>query len=343
MIKHVKKHFLLSTLLFSLLLISCLYSSLATPVYAAEPDIQDKTMAILDEVIGINTTEYATSLNSLLDNQFRSLAQKEVDITLASAEGRLRVRGSFVNDNLRQIYFSNYEEKYSVEYPIADTVEMAEGVLERYQDYVGDSFYGELASMLDNVDATKNTTKSSTNIKLTVFNTKQITVDYLWTYKDPNGILAESKNVILSYDRGHLKLFLNNWHLYTVEGTPKISGEEVTEIALEASKTFSYDVATDNGTLTVSGFDIAPESLGHEVLSYLNFPNQALARGGDPFTLYPSWYVPIGFNKSYPGAVTGMRVTVWADTGEVSNTEPMVVNLASAKSADEEAIKGGFN
>ena len=76
---------------------------------------------------------------------------------------------------------------------------------------------------------------------------------------------------------------------------------------------------------------------------YLNFPNQTLARGGDPFTLYPSWYVPVGFNQSYPGAVTGMTVTVWADTGEVSNTNPMVVNFASVTSADEEAIKGGFN
>jgi hypothetical protein len=82
MTKHVKKHFLLSMILFSLLLISCLYSSLATPVYAAEPDIQDKTMAILNDVIGINTEEYTSRLNSQLDSQYLSLPQKEVDINL---------------------------------------------------------------------------------------------------------------------------------------------------------------------------------------------------------------------------------------------------------------------
>jgi len=193
MTKHVKKHLMLSTILFSLLLISCLYSSLALPVYAAEPDIQDKTMEILNDVIGLNTEEYATSLNSLLDNQFRSLAQKEADITLTSAEGGLRVSSSFVNNNLRQIYISNYEGTLSLEKPVAATVEMAKGLLERYRNYVGDSFYGELASMLDNVDVTKNTTKSAGNIKLKVLNLNQTVVDYVWTYTDENGIVAKSK------------------------------------------------------------------------------------------------------------------------------------------------------
>ncbi|MFZ7138894.1 MAG: InlB B-repeat-containing protein [archaeon] len=300
-------------------------------------------MAILKDVITINPSEYTTTLNSLVDNQFRSLAQKEVDVTLISAEEKLRVKASFVNNNLRKLYFSNYEEKYLTEYPADDTTEMAKNFLQKYQNYVGDLLYGEFASILDNVDATKNTTKSKGNIKLTVLNTEQTIVDYLWTYTDDNGIVAESKNVVLSYDRGHLKLFLNNWPLYTIVGSPKISGDEATEIAIEASKTFSYDVVVDNSTITISGFDIAQESLGHEVLSYLNFPNQTLARGGDPFVLYPSWYVPIGFNKSYSGAVTGMTVTVWADTGEVSNTEPMVVNFASTTESNEKEITSGFD
>jgi hypothetical protein len=336
MTKHVKKHFLLSTALFSLLLISCLYSSLARPVYAAETDIENKTMAILDEVIAINTAEYTPRLNSLLDNQFRSLAQKESDIILASSEGRLRVTSSFVNNNLRRIYLSDFEGKFSVEQPAAYTVDLAKGFLERYQIYAGDSFYGELASMLDDVDAAKNTTKSVGNIRLKVSNFDQIIVDYVWRYIDENGIVARSKSVSLSYDRGRLKGFSNNWPFYKVAGTPKISGEEATAIAIEASKTYSYTVTTDNGTSTVTGFEIAPESLGHEVLSYLNFPNQTLARGGDSFTLYPSWYVPIGFKKSYPGAVTGITVTIWADTGEISSTNKMVVNFAPATSADEE-------
>jgi hypothetical protein len=248
-----------------------------------------------------------------------------------------------VSNNLRRIYLSDFEGKFSVEQPAADTGEMAKGLLERYRTHVGDSFYGELASMLDNVDVTKNITKSAGNIRLEVNNFDQTIVDYVWRYIDENGIVARTKSVSLSYDRGRLKGFSNYWPLYKVIGTPKISGEEATAIAIEACKKYSYEISSKNGTLTVTGFEIAPESLGHEVLSYLNFPNQSLARGGDPFTLYPSWYVPIGFVKSYPGAVTGITVTIWADTGEISSTNKMVVNFASSTSADEESITDGFN
>src|SRR5208283_4540255 len=59
-------------------------------------------------------------------------------------------------------------------------------------------------------------------------------------------------------------------------------------------------------------------------------PNASLARGGDPFTLYPSWYVPLGFDKFYPGDVSGIAVTVWADNGQVGSMGLMSVdNLAA--------------
>jgi hypothetical protein len=133
-------------------------------------------------------------------------------------------------------------------------------------------------------------------------------------------------------------------------GAPKISGEEATAIALEAAENFTYQASTYDGTLTVSGFKIAPKSLGHAVLSYLNSKDQSSARGGDPFTLYPSWYVPLGFDKFYPGDVSGMTVSVWADTGEISTVGPVVVDSgglaysdAEEPIADEEEISQEFN
>ena len=40
--------------------------------------------------------------------------------------------------------------------------------------------------------------------------------------------------------------------------------------------------------------------------------------------MYPSWYVPLGFDKVYPGGVTGAVVRVWADNGQVSSINPMI-------------------
>jgi cytoskeletal protein RodZ len=335
MAKETRKSWLF-VILFMLLLISSAYASLVPIVNAAEPTVQDKTVDVLNDVVGINTEEYATVQSSQYDNNYRNLPQKEVYVTLVSDQGRVRASCSFVNNMLRQIYLSDYEGDLSVEQPATETAEMAKGFLQRYQNYAEDSFYGELASTLDGVDIDRNATKTAGNIKLEVLNWDQTIVDYVWTYTDENGIIAKSKNVILSYDRGQLKVFLNNWPLYTVVGTPKISSEEATAIAVEAFKNFSYEVDMGNGTEMVSGFKIAPKSLGHATLSYLNFPNQSLARKGDPFTLYPSWYVPLGFDKSYPGGVTGMTVSIWADTGEVSITGPMVVGMPSSNLNEEE-------
>ncbi len=336
MIKISKRKFLL-TIGLTVLVISGMYVSLLSVASAQETNLNDKTMAILNDVIGINTKDYAANSGSPIDKQYLTLPQKEVDIILTSGKGRLRVSSSFVNNCLRQIYLSDYEGELAMEKPAVTTADMAKGFLQRYRNYADDPFYGELELMLNGVDVSRNVTKTVGNVKLEVLNSDQTILDYVWTYTDENGITAKAKNVILSYDRGRLKVFLDNWNLYKVEGKPKISSEEATAIATEASKSFSYKVDIDNVTTTVTGFQISPKSLGHNKLSYLNFPNQSLARGGDPLTLYPSWYVPLGFDKSYPGAVTGMTVSIWADTSEVSIMGPLVVHLPSLDPTEKKA------
>jgi len=336
MIKKLKNKFLTTTVLFSLLLTSCFYLVFTLPVYGLETNTKIEAMTVLNDVFGLTAEDY--SINSFKEQSldYWGLLKNETDFILASSQSKVRVTISYVDNVLHQVFFSGFEGKLAEEKPVNNTYEEAKNLLINYQNYVGGSLYGELASMLDNVDVNKNITKANGNKRLTISNFDQKVIDYVWRYIDENGCVAKRKSVTLSYDRGQLKLFLNNWPLYTIVGTPEITGEEATAIALEASKTYSFEITTDNGTSIISGFDISPNSIGHETMSYLNFPNETYARGGDPFTLYPSWYVPIGFTKFYPGNLAGMTVTVWADTGEVSTTNPMVVNLFPLNSTDEE-------
>jgi hypothetical protein len=321
MIKHVKKHFLLSTLLFSLLLISCLYSSLVTPVYAAEPTAPEKAMVVLNDVVGLNVTAYTVHLNAHRDTEFWGLPQEEADFSFTSNQGKVRMRCSFVNNRLRQIYTSDYNGSLSLKQPTFKTLDMAKGFLERYQNYSGDSFYGKLRSMLDTVSTNENITQTIGNVELEVSVLNEAIVNFIWTYKSENGISAPLKNVVLSYENGLLKSFLDNWQLYEIAGEPKISREEAIDIALKASESFSYEVNTANSTITVSDFKI--KEIGEATLSYLNY-EQRYARDGDQFTLFPSWYVPLGFDNIYPGSVTGVTLRIWADTGKVSSMDPMV-------------------
>jgi hypothetical protein len=137
-------------------------------------------------------------------------------------------------------------------------------------------------------------------------------------YTDQQGISAQLKNIVLSYDDGNLQGFINNWPFYRIGGEPVVSKEEAIAIAVNASESYSYTITNADGVSeTVSGFKI--KSIGEPSLCYLNAMEAEFARGGDPFVLFPEWYVPLGFEGQYPGGVSGVTVRVWADTGEVSS------------------------
>src|SRR3972149_7711088 len=101
---------------------------------------------------------------------------------------------------------------------------------------------------------------------------------------------------------------MDNWQFYTIGGEPRLSSEEALAYALKALRNFSYGMG---GGWVVSKFKIATS--GDPIrtsLSYLNFQSQNLTRGGDSLTLYPSWWVGIGFDRAYPGGVPGVTASV---------------------------------
>ncbi len=322
-----KKMFI--TILVSAFLISSTYALLIPCVHAAEPTTAEKSLEILASVADFDMTEYTPRLTAQDQNSHLTLPQEETDFTLTSSQGKLRARLSFTNGHLRKIYVSDVSGELSLNQPTADVVGSAEGFLERYQSYTGASLYGELKAMLGSVTTDKNVTKTDKNVQLEVSVIGEVLVDFKWTYVDANGVPAPAKNVILSYRDGVLKCFLDNWQLYQVAGVPSLSDETAVSEAMKSLEDYTFDVVdADEGNVTVSGFKVA--SVGNLSLCYLNYQDASAARGGDPFTLYPSWYVPLGFDKAYPGCVTGVYVRVWADTGEVSSVSPMVYGMAAS-------------
>ena len=318
----------LFTAILVLALTSIICTSLVPTVQAMEPNLEAKNVAILNGVIGINTDAYSTSKITQTDTDFLGSSQKETDMQLTSAQSNLRVTCSYVKDTLKLVYLSDLEGGLSLKQPANSTVDMAKGLLERYENSSSTSIYGEFASMLNGIKVNEDVTKYGENVKLAVSGSEQNRVSYTWTYVDSNGIPAEKKNVILIYEKGTFKAFFNNWPLYNIlESKSNFSTEQATELAIKASGNFSYPVTFDNGTkMMASGFSIAPESLGNAKLIYVNSVDQKLARGGDPFSMYLAWYVPLGFDRLYPGDVSGMTVILWADTGEVCSMDRVIVD-----------------
>ncbi|PVX23465.1 MAG: hypothetical protein CW691_10545 [Candidatus Bathyarchaeum sp.] len=335
------------TLLLVFLLIFSTQAFLLPSVHAAERNFQENTSSFLSEVVGLKTERYTISQSKQQDLQRFDNLQTETSAYLASEEGSFRVTSSYVKDTLQLVYLSELEGKQSLKQSTANTVENAKGLLKRYQNYTDNSFYSKIASMLDDVDANTDMINYAGDVKLEVKGSGQNRVSYLWTYVDENGVLAERKNIAIVYENGLFKGFFNNWPLYTIVDTPKISKEEATAIAVEASKIYSYPVIAENGTeIMVSGFKIAPESLSRAKLVYLNSKDEDFARGGDTFNLYPAWFIPLGFDEFYLGGVSGMTVILWADTGEVcsmnravTDNRPIVPDAVAIESEKVEAIQ----
>jgi hypothetical protein len=335
MIKTSKRELLITTVLFTLLLISSTFSLLPS-TKAATVSAQDKTNSILNNVLNVDTSVYSTKLNSQVD-EYGPYSETKTDITLTANQTSVRVSASFVNDTLHLLYLSEYTGTFAFTKPAIFSVPMAKDFLTKYQAYTCDSFYSKLASTLNDITAANNVTKTTDNIMLKVSNYDQKTVDYIWTYVDDNGVIAQAKNVILSYDQGRLKCFLNNWPLYKIADVQAtISKEQAVQLALPVAENYTYQIDLNNVTTTISvaGFHLVPESLSKATLGYVNCPDQSRARNSDQYTLYPSWYIPLGFDKAYPGSVTGVAVRVWADTGEIAAVGPMIANGAYARLAD---------
>lgn len=336
--KNSRRKLLLITIFLAALLSLSAYASQVPNAHAAEVTAPEKSLSILNDVAGFNMTAYTPFLQSDETSQFLSSTQKEADFTLMSSTGKLRVRCSFIGDHLRQIFISDLSGEPSLDEPTVDALANAKGFLERYQSYTSDSFYGELKSMLDAVNIGENVTKTEGNVQLKVSVVGQSWTDFMWTYVDENGVPAVSKNVVLNSRDGMLKMFLDNWQLYTIASEPMLSSDQAVAIALEAAEDYSWTVEnTEKGTVTVSDFKIV--EVGDASLCYLNYPDANTARGGDPFTLYPSWYVPLGFDKVYPGCVTGVTVRVWADNDKAFEVSPMVVGGAASLSESPPAVQ----
>jgi len=179
--------------------------------------------------------------------------------------------------------------------------------------------------MLNDVKIGENMTETKGNVQLSVSFLNQSEVTYRWTYVDENGVPAMSKDVFLSYNHGYLECFLDNWQLYRIVGRPILTKEEAVAIALNASKTFSWEVLEpNNSTSTISEFNI--KVVCDATLSYLNGEDSSSARDNDPFALYPSWHITLGFDKVYGGSVTGLTAIIWGDNGAVSNIGPLGIS-----------------
>ena len=271
---------------------------------SAEPTNQEKALAILSEMVGLDMAKYHATRDSYTqDLYFETLPQEHLKYTLESDESKLEIIYAFVNENLRSMSVYIINGSPHTTQPTTNTLEMAKTFISKYQTYSEASYYGMLRPMLDAVEADKNVTKTSENAKLEV-TIDENSVSFRWTYTI-NGVEAPSKCVALYFEQGFLKHFIDTWSLYKIGVEDvNISEKQAIEIAMDAAKNYSWRVGVggDNPSVEVTEFNIA--GVSKTTLDFGNYISKEEARGGDPLTLYPGWHIYLYLDKLYPGVMS---------------------------------------
>jgi hypothetical protein len=316
MTKHVKKHFLLSILIFSLLLISCLYSIMAPSAYATEETLQEKGLVISNDVVGLDLTKYATTAKEFpQDSYLGVLPQESIRYNLQSNESKLDMLYTFISGNLQKIHVLEVDGTPRMTKATADPIERAKDFLGNYSSHTVDLFYGELRSTLDTIDINKNLTAISGNTKLEV-TTSSDSATFQWTYTF-NGVEAPDKCVALRYKNGVLKYFIDNWDLYKIGNTNiNLSKQEAIDIAMARSKTLTWGKTEteSNGTIELK-YNVTNAMVWETIFAPSLYMDKA--RSENLLELYPMRHIWVSLDKFYPGNVYGINVYVWADTGEI--------------------------
>jgi len=324
MVRTGKKLSLFLMVLMCLLMVIGGINGYLTPIaYSLDPSIPEKSLAIFNDVIGLDMVAYSANLEQHSQNPYLFFLPREsVVYVLESGESRLKLICDFVNGNLQSMLaYVKYGSPQMVQ-PTTDMLEMAKGFISRYQNYSGISYYEPLKSMLDAVEANENVTITSGDAKLKVTYSGN-SASFRWIYT-LNGVEAESKCIALHFERGFLKYFTDKWSIYKIGSTDiNLSKEEAINLAMDTAENYSWKVTFGNEVIEVTEFNIS--GVSEATLMFTNEIWQKDARGGDPLTVYPRWRIRLYFDKLYPGKVYGVNVGIWADTKEVIQIRTMIL------------------
>ena len=319
MIKISKQKILPITILLTLLLVMSAITILISKAEAVESTSQQKGLAILNNVVGVDLAKYgATVAKQPSDVYLGVLPQENLQYTLQSNESTLNIAYTFVNGNLQMIHVLEGKGLPITTKSATAPIEIAKDFLSSYQNYSGNPFYGEIKTMLNNIDASKSLTTTVGNTKLDVTALDSSTT-FRWTYVY-DGVEAPVKCVALDFENGFLKYFIDNWNLYSIGSTSiNLSEKESTDNGLSQAKNYSWRMGEGNNTYQFNDFNATQAMLWETIFS--NGLSAETARNHDPLTLYPMRHVWVSLDKFYPGNVYGIEVFLWADTKEVYNIQ----------------------
>lgn len=267
----------------------------------------NRVISFLEDVIQLNITKYhARLVSNTVEHRsdLGGIPEEILKYSLTSDESEINVDFRFRNQTLSRYRMDvlEFSPLYCQPQP-TNVLDMAAGLLQRYQNYAGASYLTVMSNMLKTVNEIKDLEKTVGDMKL-VISTEGKDVEIQWIHTT-SGIDYQTKGVSFSFDNGVLESLVDGWFLFQVGSTEvNVSDEEAINIAMNYAKKFSW---TEDG-LEVTHFNILEEPVSASLIPHIR---------EEPLALIPYWYVTLHLDKVYPGDINRIVVGLWADTGEV--------------------------
>ena len=245
---------------------------------------------------------------------FGGVAEQTLQYSLTSDKSNLNVDFRFRNN-----HFSRYDLDMIETTPIFtqvqpdNVIDNAMGVLVRYRAFSGDAYLTSMINLLANVTAVSNTEITQGNMALQIGSSGG-SVTFLWMYT-AGGIDYQAKGLQMNFTDNILTTMTDGYFLFTVGSTSlSISQSQAVNIAENYAKnTMAWTI---EGT-QITGFPVASQPLAVQLVPHPR---------GNSVALIPYWYVEMSLTNTYPGGYNEVTVGIYADTGQVADTQLLATN-----------------
>ncbi len=221
MIKKSQKQ-VITLLILTALLSFSIYTTIIPTSQATELTNTQKGFTILSDVISFDLTKYniKTEEGNLPSQIMGDISREIVIYDLDAANSKIKAAYTFANGNLQGIQVFKNEGTPILNNPVAasDDVKNAQDFLNSYQTYSNRAIFGELKNTLNNIDTSKNFTKTVGDKVLQVTFYTDNTL-FKWYYTANGAVSPYSKVISMTFKDGFLTSFIDNWDLYTVGNT----------------------------------------------------------------------------------------------------------------------------
>ena len=276
----------------------------------------DQVMSFLENVIQLDMTKYIAELerNTVgYRSDLGGIREEFLTYRLTSDESELFIDFRFRNQTLSRYLMDVIEgAPIYVQPQLTNVVDLADEILQRYQEYSNFSYLDTMRTMLNTINEPGDIELTVGDIKLAVSSDGQdIEIKWMKTvsginYQTITDIDYQAKSVIFNFENGVLEGLTDGWFIFNV-GSTEISVSEDEAIALAIGYAQDYSWVVDG--VEVTDFVVLDVPASVNLWPHIR---------EEPLDLIPYWYVVVRLDKVYPGNVNSIGIGLWADTGEAS-------------------------